>query len=87
MNVAAVKYSPTESELLKMLPRAPGTITVSEMAQRYYKQRKKDKPLHANIFIANSLRTLERKMVKNRERPKLQRSPRAGQKEVEFWRG
>lgn len=80
----AIKYSPTEAALLKLLPASGAKITVKELAEKYY--RNKTMPFHGQIYIANAMRTLIIKTSKNRENFRLKRTPKAGPNEVHYWR-
>ncbi len=87
----AIKYSPAETVLLTLLPKGGERITVKELAEKYYKKQKREMPFHGTVFIANALRNLKRKMIKNREKTKLKSAhkegpPKVGRQEVEFWR-
>lgn len=80
----AMKYSPTESALLKLLPANGDRITVKALAEKYY--RNKTMPFHGQIYIANAMRNLLIKTGKNREKFRLKRTPKAGPNEVHYWR-
>jgi hypothetical protein len=75
------KYSPTEEELLKMLPTGGDKrISSNKLAERYYANRKKVMPRHGRIYINSSMRTLMEKARTNRV--KIRRSDH---KPYEFW--
>lgn len=78
----AIKYSLTESVLLKLLPTNGDRITVRELAEKYYRNKKRDMPFHGEIYIANAMRTLGVKMRKNKERAKLKRTDT---RPIHFW--
>lgn len=79
-----IKYSPTEERLLKLIPRFGEKITTKALAKRFYRNR--EMPEHGQIYIANAMRSLGRKLVRNREKFKLMRTPQSGPREIQFWR-
>ena len=79
----AIKYSPTEVALLGLLPANGDRITVRELAEKFYKKRKRDMPFHGEIYIANSMRSLAVKASKNREKFKLKRTVKS--RPIHFW--
>lgn len=81
----AIKYSPTEAALLKLLPANGDRITTKELAEKFYKKQKRDMPFHGRVYIANAMRSLAMKASKNREKFKLKRTPKAGPHEIHFW--
>ena len=81
----AMKYSPTESALLEILPSNGDRITVKELAEKYYKKKKRAMPFHGRIFIANSVRSLSEKVKRNREKFRVKRTPKIGPHGIEVW--
>ena len=75
------KYSPTEERLLQLLPRGGQPVTTRTLVDRFYKDRKK--PFHGYVYIGNAMRTLTRKVSRNREPFKLKRTK--GERPIQYW--
>lgn len=76
------KYSPAETVLLKLLPHHPKRITINELTENYYTDRKHIKmPFHGRIFINASMLRLMTKAKANRD-VKIMRS---NVRPYEYW--
>jgi hypothetical protein len=76
-----VRYSSTEEEILKLIPRDGQTTTIKQLMETYYRNRKK--PYYAQIYMSSVLRSLILKVTYNREQFKLRRTD--NEKPIHFW--
>lgn len=81
----AIKYSPTETALLELLPSNGDRISIKDLAEKFYKKKKQAMPYHGRIHIANSLRSLSEKAKRNREKFKIKRTQKIGPHSIEVW--
>jgi hypothetical protein len=76
-----IKYSPTEERLLELIPRDGQQVDTHVLVDQFYKNRKK--PFHAYVYIGNAMRTLVKKVNRNRESFKLKRTK--NERPVQYW--
>jgi hypothetical protein len=80
-----IKYSPTEAALLELLPANGDHITMKELTEKHYQKQKKPVPWNGQIAVANSVRNLAAKAMRNRERFRVRRSKKIGPHGIEAW--
>lgn len=82
-----VKYSPTEQEIFRLLPRAESRkIDTETLTKKFYEMRKvKNLPYNGRIIVNGSVRSLMRKAVRNREPFKIMHTGRAGPHPAYVW--
>ena len=79
-----VKYSPSEQRLFALLPKSGRQSRDSaQLAAAFYKGRKP--PQHARTTVVGAMRSLARKMAKNKEPLRVQIGKRQGPHPIDFW--
>jgi len=77
-----VRYSPSEQQLLNLLPKDGTRITTSDLVNKRYG---KNVPLNGQKIVMSAMRSLIDKVVIKREPFRVRRSTRRGPKPIEFW--
>lgn len=82
-STSKVKYSPTETQLLRLLPKGGRHISSEELAKKLY--RYNVSPFYARNVIVGMMRTLIIKVQKNKEPFRILKTERAGPTPTQYW--
>jgi hypothetical protein len=79
-----MSFSPSESRVIDILKKTPGTkLTTAQLADRFY-PKKADRPEYARVIIAGIVRSLVKKTSRTKEF-KIKSSTRSGPHPIEVW--
>lgn len=79
-----IKYSTTEEVLLSLLPKREGSITSSELADRLYDGKNRQRPRTALQSVAAMMSMLSKKVDLNKESFQIVKAARSGPNLMEY---
>jgi len=81
MDSTAVKYSPLEEQMLKLM-LAGKSMTTTQLVDMHYSN--SEKPYHARAIVRTTMSNLIRKVEHNKENFRIVKGPRQGPRDSTF---